>query len=58
MVGSGNGIRYNKPLITRFERIFGLPLRIPSHKEEAAFGASLYGLIAAGIYPDWHQPKS
>ncbi len=52
MVGSGNGIRYNKPLITRFERIFGLPLRIPSHKEEAAFGASLYGLIAAGIYPD------
>lgn len=52
MVGSGNGVRFNTPLKERFEQIFGLPLRIPVHKEEAAFGASLYALVAAGVYPD------
>lgn len=52
MIGSGNGVRFNTPLKERFERIFGLPMRIPAHKEEAAFGASLYALVAAGIYPD------
>lgn len=52
MVGSGNGIRRNPALRRRLEQIFGLPLRIPVHTEEAAFGASLYSLTVAGIYPD------
>ena len=57
MVGSGNGIRFNGPLKKRFERIFDLPMRIPAHKEEAAFGASLYALVAAGIYPNIEQAQ-
>lgn len=52
MIGSGNGIRFNQPLRQRFERIFSLPIKMPAHKEEAAFGASLYGLCAAGIFSD------
>lgn len=43
MVGSGNGIRLNKHLAKRFESIFGMTLTIPSNKEEAAFGAALFG---------------
>jgi len=52
MVASGNGIRSNKALRLRFENIFGLSLQIPCHKEEAAFGASLYALVAARYYTD------
>lgn len=50
LVGSGNGVRNNKALRERFEEIFGLKMVIPTHKEEAAFGASLSALVAAGVY--------
>ena len=49
IVGSGNGIRLNRHLAQRFRDIFGLPLFIPVHKEEAAFGAALFGMCAAGL---------
>ena len=52
MVASGNGIRVNKALQKRFEKIFGIKLKTPLHKEEAAFGASLYALVATGVYED------
>ncbi|MBP5232605.1 MAG: hypothetical protein J6333_04300, partial [Planctomycetes bacterium] len=52
LVGSGNGIRHNPPLAARFAAAFGLPLRVPVNDEEAAFGASLFGLAAAGGAPD------
>jgi sugar (pentulose or hexulose) kinase len=52
MVGSGNGLRSNAPLVKIFSEIFGLPLSIPANKEEAAFGSALFGMVAAGIYPD------
>lgn len=52
MVASGNGVRVNIALQKRFERIFGMSLKTPLHKEEAAFGASLYALVSAGIYSD------
>lgn len=52
LVGSGNGLRYNLPLRRRFETAFGLPMIIPAGKEEAAFGAALYGMVAAGVYAD------
>lgn len=57
MIGSGNGIRNNIPLKRRFERIFGLPMLIPRHSEEAAFGASLYALTAAGAFPDIYHAQ-
>lgn len=50
LVGSGNGVRNNKALRERFEHAFGLKMVIPAHKEEAAFGAALSALVAAGVY--------
>lgn len=50
MVGSGNGIRNNLPLRKKFEAAFNVKMQIPAHKEEAAFGAALYSLVAAGIF--------
>ena len=51
MVGSGNGIRMNPVLRILFEQSFEMPMGIPSHQEEAAFGAALFSLVAAGIHP-------
>jgi ribulose kinase len=31
---------------------FGLPLTVPRHREEAAFGAALLASVGAGIHPD------
>ena len=50
IVGSGNGIRKNKHLIKIAEDRFNGKLKIPSHTEEAAYGAALYGLVSAGIF--------
>lgn len=48
LVGSGNGLRRN-PLMRRVaEDMYGLPLRIPAHMEEAAYGAALCAMAAAG----------
>ncbi|MDD4413138.1 MAG: FGGY family carbohydrate kinase [Oscillospiraceae bacterium] len=49
LIGSGNGLRFNKPLAQRFSNAFGLPLSIPSHREEAAYGAALFAMVATGI---------
>ncbi len=50
LVGSGNGIRKNPKLIETVEKCFGETLKIPEHKEEAAYGAALFGLVACGKY--------
>ena len=50
MVGSGNGIRKSPVLQRIFEKRFGLPLRIPRHSEEAAYGAALFAMAGAGFY--------
>lgn len=52
VIGSGNGIRKNRPLCSIIEKRFGLPLRVPAHREEAAFGAMLTGAVAAGGFCD------
>lgn len=51
LVGSGNGIRMNKYLQKIFEEIYGVKMQIPAHNEEAAFGAALFAMTAAGVYP-------
>jgi sedoheptulokinase len=51
LVGSGNAIRKNPALCRAFEMRFGLPLRIPAHQEEAAYGAALFGMAASGLAP-------
>lgn len=47
LVGSGNAVRNNPALREILKRRFGLELLIPIHKEEAAFGAALFGYVAA-----------
>jgi len=49
IVASGNGIRKNAALVEAAETMFGHSVRIPCHREEAAFGAALYAMISAGI---------
>jgi sedoheptulokinase len=44
LLGAGNGIRKNPALQKTLERVFGLPLVIPLHREEACFGAALAAL--------------
>ena len=52
LVGAGNGVRENPVLAAIISQEFGLPLAVPSHREEAAFGAALTAALGAGILPD------
>ena len=52
LVGSGNGVRKNFVLRQYLEEQFGLKLKLPAHREEAAFGAAVFAAAAAGLYPD------
>ena len=58
LVGAGNGIRNNPALVKLFSEAFGLPLYIPAHREEAAFGAALFSLVASGAYSDFSQAQA
>jgi sedoheptulokinase len=51
LVGSGNGLRRNPALRARIERRFGLPLRLPRLREEAALGAALAAAVGLGRLP-------
>lgn len=48
LVGSGNALRLCLPLQKLVSEMFGMPLSIPRYKEEAACGAALFALVAAG----------
>ena len=50
LVGSGNGVRKNPVLRQYLEEQFGLKLKLPAHREEAAFGAAVFAAAAAGVY--------
>ena len=58
LVGSGNGIRKGAVLRRMFEKTFGAPLCVPAHTEEAAYGAALYAMVGAGIYPTIRDTQS
>ena len=51
LVGSGNGLRENAVLARCVADEFGMPLRVPSHREEAAYGAALLAAVGAGCSP-------
>jgi sedoheptulokinase len=57
LIGSGNGIRQNSVMRDIFSQKFNLPLKIPFHKEEAAFGACLFALTAAGFYENLDKAR-
>lgn len=57
LVGSGNGIRKNPHLINVAENCFGASLKIPSHTEEAAYGAAMFALISNGFFTSSKEAK-
>lgn len=48
MVASGNGIRKNRHLQEVMSEKFGMSLELAKREEEAAYGAAVSGMIAAG----------
>lgn len=50
LIASGNGIRKNKTLQSIVSAVFGMELKIPLHKEEAAYGSAIFSLTSAEIY--------
>jgi len=44
LMGAGNGLRKNAALRQALEQVFGIPLHIPPHCEEAARGAAKIGI--------------
>ena len=52
LVGSGNGVRRSRALRRLLGEKFGMPLYVAEHTEEAAYGAALYALTAAGEFSD------
>lgn len=55
LVGSGNGIRKNKLMQELAEEMYGMKIEIPLYQEEAAYGAALYSLVAAGHEEDFSE---
>jgi sugar (pentulose or hexulose) kinase len=49
LVGAGNGLRANPVLAQAVADEFGLPLRLPAHREEAAYGAALLAAVGTGV---------
>jgi sugar (pentulose or hexulose) kinase len=52
LVGAGNGLRENQVLSRIVMDAFGTPLEFPSHREEAAVGATLLAGVSAGAFLD------
>ena len=52
MVASGNAVRKSIALREYLKERFSLSLDIPAHKEEAAYGAALFGAVASGVFAD------
>jgi sugar (pentulose or hexulose) kinase len=52
LVGAGNGLRENRLLAALVAEELGLPLQVPAHREEAAYGAALVAGFGAGLWPD------
>lgn len=57
LVGSGNGIRKNPKLKEMIEACFKEKVKIPVHKEEAAYGAALFGLVACGRFQNMAEAQ-
>jgi sugar (pentulose or hexulose) kinase len=56
LVGAGNGLRENPLLIQLVADEFDLPMRLPVHREEAAYGAALLAGVGAGILQILERP--
>lgn len=54
LVVSGNAVRFNPAMARIISEVFGMNPRIPAHTEEAAYGATLYAAISAGLFDETH----
>lgn len=57
VAGSGNALRKNPTLIKIAEEKFGKKIKIPKFSEEAAFGAALFGSIAAKVFKNTKEAQ-
>lgn len=55
LIGSGNGIRFNRRLRTIVARVFEMRMKIPVHCEEAATGAALTAAVGAGCFRSFSE---
>ena len=51
IIATGNAVRRNPLLVQAIAQRFGLPLDIPAHREEAAYGAALLAGVQTGLWP-------
>lgn len=49
LIASGNAVRKNPALRLALEQVFEMPVSIPVHREEAAYGAAMFAAAAAGF---------
>jgi sedoheptulokinase len=49
LVISGNAVRKNPAFRRMLKDVFHMNVRMPLHKEEAAFGAAMFSAMTAGI---------
>jgi sugar (pentulose or hexulose) kinase len=52
LVGAGNGLRENPLLAHIVAEEMGLPMQVPRHREEAAYGAALLAAVGTGACRD------
>lgn len=57
LIGAGNGIRRNAPLKRILAKQFNMPLEIPLHQEEAAYGAALFALTGTGYFKNLDEAR-
>lgn len=57
VVASGNGVRKTPSLKPIISTRFGAPVRIPYHREEAAYGAALFAMTGAGLFPSLEKAQ-
>lgn len=50
LVAAGNGVRKNPTMRSILSDKFGLPVKVPLHREETAFGAALFAMAEAGLF--------
>lgn len=55
LVGSGNGLRFNRGLRAVVEQAFGMRVNLPSHHEEAATGAALTAAVGSGCFRSFFE---
>ncbi len=48
LIVSGNAVRKNTALRQMLKEVFDMEVRMPAHKEEAAFGAAMFSAMASG----------